>query len=52
LLAHCYTDRQLSVISTCVNGQAQTPLGNLLKTYYTNKFATNSQEIELKEIEH
>ena len=28
--AHCYTDRQLSVISTCIHGKAQTPLGRFV----------------------
>jgi len=40
------------VISTYINGKAQTPLiVDLLSTYYTSTFATNTQEIELRELE-
>jgi len=48
--AHCYTkDSHLSVISTYIHGKAQTPL-DLFSTYYTSKFATNTQEIEAVEL--
>ena len=47
--AHCYADRHLSVISIYIHDKAH--LVDLLSTYYTSKFATNTREIEPMELE-
>ena len=47
-IAHCYTDQQLSDISTV---RLKLHLVDLLLSYYTSKFTTNAQQIEPTEIE-
>jgi len=47
LTANCYTNCQLSIISTYVHGEARTSLGQLVSIYYTDKYATNIQQIEM-----
>jgi len=42
LIANCYKDREMSVITTYLNDNAQTPFVDLLSIRYTTNFATNT----------
>jgi len=47
LIANCYTDRELSVITTYLNGNAQTPLGRFVVKQVWNKHSDKSNRWSL-----